>query len=230
MAFRIHTILESELRREMRKALDPTHPAGGFTAVRGRQQSDEAGPVQATGFMIPGNDNLSPLPPPDVQPPNDLQPLMPRAVWMLEGGDRSDERTDADWRAASNHLIVSEAIARNQQALAGPASPPPAARMSFSDEEYHEGRRVPSPTEIVGELPAPSPAITAAPPCELMSSSSQHGRGPHGPPANIARVRDSINRALSQQAIMPDFPEENPPHRPQPECPSCHDIDGGTKR
>ena len=123
---------------EMRRAKDPNNPPGGSTAVRGRQPT-----VQATGFMVTDHDDLSAHassstetdpPPPPVSPPN-VPALVPRAAWMLEGDDHSDERADDDWRRACDSLFGTQASPRVEQASSSAMASPPATKMSFFDEE-----------------------------------------------------------------------------------------------
>jgi hypothetical protein len=101
---------------EMRKARDPNNLPGGSTAVRGRQPT-----VQATGFMITDHDDLSALASSPTETnsqsplpvtPHNVPALVPRAAWMLEGDDRSDEQADDDWRRACNSLFGTQTLAR----------------------------------------------------------------------------------------------------------------------
>jgi hypothetical protein len=136
---------------------------------------------------------------------------------MMEEDQRSDEQADEDWRRANTRMFGTPGPLAEQAAssadwhrvndrIFGAASPPtelaasrspsplPGARMSFFDEEYVEGRRVPSPTE--GEAtPEPRPMNTSA------SSAVSHE-----PPAHIANARDRIYHNLFHRDIMPDFP------------------------
>jgi hypothetical protein len=84
---------------ERRRATDPNTPPGGSTVVRDKQQT-----VQASGFMVTSVD-LDPLPldesePPQPQPtllaplPNNATPLEPRAAWMMEGDNRTDDQAE----------------------------------------------------------------------------------------------------------------------------------------
>jgi len=214
----------------MRKARDPTHPAGGSTTVKGRR-SDESGSasaltVQATGLMVTDDHSAPPSPqegddaviaPPPLPTERSLLPLQPRAAWMMEDDPRSDEQADEDWRKANTRMFGTPGPLTEQAAagadgrqihdrifgaqsphteLEAPKapSPPPGSRMSFFDEEYVGGQRVPSPTE--GEAtPDPSP-IDAR-------TSSAVAREP---PADIANLRDRIYHNLIYRTYMPEFP------------------------
>jgi hypothetical protein len=59
----------------------------------------------------------------------DLPLLQPRAAWMREVNDRSDEQADVDWRSAVSNLLRS-AVTRLLHC--GPT----AGALSFFDEEY----------------------------------------------------------------------------------------------
>jgi hypothetical protein len=169
---------------EKRRAKDPNNPPGGSTAIRGRQPT-----VQATGFMITDHYELPTPTPAEPAPIMGLPPSLPAAThqgpalvsreeWMLFDDDRSDQRADADWTAANAILLpISSSV----------TDTPPVVRLSFFDEEYTSGRRVPSPTDTQTGPPVISQRTA-------------------GPPDDIARLRDRINRALSLHVPMPNFP------------------------
>ena len=97
----------------------------------------------------------------------------------------------ADWRRVNDRTLGAPSPQTELAASRAP-SPFPVAKMSFFDEEYVEGRRVPSPTE---EEATPMPMDTSA------SSTVSHG-----PPAHIASQMDRIYQNLLQRDTMPDFP------------------------
>jgi hypothetical protein len=137
---------------EMRKAPDPQHPAGGSTLVRG--QSSNPPPTQTTAYMLVSVDHIDPLE-------------------HASSTENSPERNLTDDLVESNHSVspppspndamqsssVPEDITYDHQAAHIAAilgkvrnSPSPTARMSFFDEEYVQGRRVPSPPPTSIEL------------------------------------------------------------------------------
>ncbi len=99
----------------------------------------------------------------------------------------------AGWRQINDRIFGAQSPHMEPEASKAP-SPPPGTRMSFFDEEYVEGQRVPSPTE--GEAtPDPSPIDASA--------SSAVAREP---PADIANLRDRIYHNLLHRTYMPNFP------------------------
>jgi hypothetical protein len=143
---------------EMRNATDPDHPPGGSRAVRGKLLGTAvSATVQATGFMMSDNTISTNVPAQDQS--SNPPPLQPRAAWMREGDDRTDDQADADWHTEVHWLprapwMLEEDDQAEASQSASVEAPPP--RLSFFDEEYVAGRRVPSPTATTTE-PDPMP-------------------------------------------------------------------------
>ena len=113
----------------------------------------------AASAPVPTATHSAPLPitPQDVPVlVQDVPALVPRAAWMLEGDDRSDEQADDDWRRACDSLFGTQTTSVAEQSSSGATASPPAAKMSFFDKEYVSGRRVPSPTEMDAKPSGPS--------------------------------------------------------------------------
>jgi hypothetical protein len=132
---------------------------------------------------------------------------------MMEDDPRSDEQADEDWRKANTRMFGTpgplaeqantrifgaQSLHTELEASKAP-SPPPGARMSFFDEEYVGGQRVPSPTQ--GEA-TPDPSPIDAPASNAVSRE---------PPAYIANMRDRIYHNLIYRTYMPEFPEARIP-------------------
>jgi hypothetical protein len=107
-------------KRERKRKKNLRNPPGGSTAIRGRQPT-----VQASGFMVTNVDLSPPTPNASAQPtnsptplpvpPSQARPLVPRAAWMLEDDDRTDEQADADWRRACDSLFGSHAAPHDER-------------------------------------------------------------------------------------------------------------------
>jgi hypothetical protein len=126
----------------------------------------------------PDQDETDPTPPSVL--PHHAQPLVPRAAWLMEDDDRSDEQADADWRRACDSLLGTQLAPHNVSASSCTEPAPSAPRRSFFDEEYVAGRRVPSPSSEetapsrpIGFVPIPYPHI---PNESIDDEADRHGR------------------------------------------------------
>jgi hypothetical protein len=179
----------------------PTIPLAGFMVTDHSELSASA--------PVPTETHSAPLP----ITPQDVPALVPRAAWMLEGDDRFDEQADDDWRRACGSLFGTQTSSVAEQSSSSTTDLPPAAKMSFFDEEYVSVRRVPSPTEMDAKPSGPSrePIGTNATLQQPINTIVPTGMR-SGPPAKIADLRDRINRALSARTAMPDFPSSRIPY------------------